>query len=321
MYISGVGVANGYHGDEEKTLNQFILHPITKERLFRTYDLGRIRIFNGSGLLEILGRKDSQVKVNGFRIELGEVEQTFQKHMNVQSVAVKVHENALYAYLVPVKTLKQSVNYFIDDVNDWCRENLPDYMIPNRIIVLEELPLSPNGKVLRENLHPPIEDCSACDPNRRIDDIEVFVRDLFSQILNAESTSNFSEISNFFTLGGTSVSAIQLMYQIKKKYSVAVTVGELFSNPTIEGIANLVRNLIQVPRTIPNSVLMKSYKLSTGRCGDYVTLVMMVIHKFNIISPDHVYRNILIRVSLLFLICIIYPINMVIIDATESCWN
>jgi acyl carrier protein len=262
---------------------------MTKERLFRTYDLGRIRICNSTGLLEILGRKDSQVKVNGFRIELGEVEQTFQKHKNVQSVAAKVHENVLYAYVVHVKPLKQSVNDFINDLNDWCRESLPDYMIPNRIIVLEELPLSPNGKVLRENLNPPIGDSFVGDPNRRIDDIEISVRNLFSQILNVESASLFSEVSNFFSLGGTSVSAIQLMYHIKKMYLVAVTVGELFSNPTVEGISNLVRSLIQVPIAIQNSTLMKSYKLSSGRCDNCVTLVMMVIPKFDILSRDNTF--------------------------------
>ena len=93
IYIGGAGVAHGYYRNEERTAYQFVKHPLTGEALFRTGDLGRVR---PDGLLEILGREDSQVKVNGFRIELGEIERVIQKHEDVLTAAVAVQAVADY---------------------------------------------------------------------------------------------------------------------------------------------------------------------------------------------------------------------------------
>ena len=85
IYIGGAGVALGYYQNPEKTAKQFVIHPRTGEYLFRTGDLGRLR---SSGEIEILGREDSQVKVNGYRIELGEIEKIVQASHIMESCAV-----------------------------------------------------------------------------------------------------------------------------------------------------------------------------------------------------------------------------------------
>ncbi|RYG60030.1 amino acid adenylation domain-containing protein, partial [archaeon] len=97
IYIGGVGVAHGYYKNPERTAYQFVTHPVTGEKLFRTGDLGRLR---PEGWLEILGREDSQVKVNGYRVELGEIEKTLMMHERVLSAVVAVHKNTLCAYIV-----------------------------------------------------------------------------------------------------------------------------------------------------------------------------------------------------------------------------
>jgi len=282
IFIGGIGVANGYNGDTERTNTQFVIHPRTKERLFRTFDLGRLRITDGNALIEILGRKDSQVKVNGFRIELGEIEQTIQKHQKVQSVAVAVHSNAIYAYFVPVSFLEQSTESLLAELSTWCRETLTDYMVPRRFIVLEKLPLSPNGKLLREGLLPPKGDV-AIEASDDFDRIENSIRILFSSVLCVDEKSFSSKSSNFFSFGGTSVSAIQLMFHVKKVFDVRLHVGELFANPTIESISSLVRNFKR-EYTTDSETLLKSYRLSTGDPNNRIVLVLMarIIIDYNI---------------------------------------
>jgi len=99
IYIGGAGVADGYHNDHERTAQQFFTHPRTGEALFYTGDLGRVR---PGGLLEILGRKDGQVKIGGFRIELGEIERVITKRRDLVSTATAtVRNKTLCAYIVP----------------------------------------------------------------------------------------------------------------------------------------------------------------------------------------------------------------------------
>jgi amino acid adenylation domain-containing protein len=103
IYIGGVGVALGYHGDESRTAHQFVTHPRTGEYLFRTGDLGRVRPHGASRarLLEILGREDSQVKVGGFRVELGEIERVLEGHPGVASAVAAVQDGHLVAFVIP----------------------------------------------------------------------------------------------------------------------------------------------------------------------------------------------------------------------------
>ena len=156
IYIGGAGVASGYYRNPERTAYQFVRHPATGEALFRTGDLGRVR---PDGLLEILGREDSQVKVNGFRIELGEIERVIQQHADVQSAAVAVHRNMLCAYVVlspdSSKTAPTEHPLLFEDIRKMCTRTIAEYMVPHHYMVIEKVPLSGNGKVQREKLPAP----------------------------------------------------------------------------------------------------------------------------------------------------------------------
>ncbi|MEV0001654.1 amino acid adenylation domain-containing protein [Micromonospora sp. NPDC050980] len=102
LFIGGVGLADGYWRDEEKTAARFVTHPVTGERLYRTGDLGRWR---PDGTIEFLGREDFQVKVGGYRIELGEIEAALTRHPGVTAAVAAApgdrHHRRLVAYLVP----------------------------------------------------------------------------------------------------------------------------------------------------------------------------------------------------------------------------
>ena len=146
IYIAGMGLARGYWRDEEKTRAQFVSHPQSGERLYRTGDWGR---YLPDGNIEFLGREDAQVKVQGYRIELGEIEATLERHPNVKSaVVMAVGERASPKHLVAYVVTRAS----IDDLAKYLRQHLPEYMVPAVWRELDALPLTANGKVNRKAL-------------------------------------------------------------------------------------------------------------------------------------------------------------------------
>jgi len=229
LFIGGVGVAHGYYKNPDRTAYQFVRHPTTDEMLFRTGDLGRVR---PEGLLEILGREDSQVKVNGFRIELGEIEKVLTEYEDVSSAALAVYNNVLCAYLVLRSSHTASnsnTDKVISDLKVLCKVKLTEYMIPQHFSVLDELPLSPNGKLQRDKLVPPVSHTetgnqSSTKANYFLpsNDKEKAVVKMFSSILNIPSTDICCQQTTFFELGGNSLSSIQLLTRYRLRYKISL---------------------------------------------------------------------------------------------------
>ena len=115
LYIAGIGLAEGYWQNEEKTNKSFITHPVTQERLYKTGDLGR---YLPSGDIEFLGREDFQVKINGFRIELGEIETALKQHPAVKEAVVNSHRDRLIAYVIPTQDNLDSSNSLTGAIAD-----------------------------------------------------------------------------------------------------------------------------------------------------------------------------------------------------------
>jgi amino acid adenylation domain-containing protein len=156
LYIGGAGVAMGYWRDEERTRRSFIEHPRTGQRLYRTGDMGR---YLPDGNLEFLGREDFQVKIQGFRVELGEIESALLNHQSVAAAVVNAigpaqGERRLVAY-VTLKGAHQPApppdtrDVIADGLREHLRAQLPAYMVPSQVVVLDSLPLTGNGKVDR----------------------------------------------------------------------------------------------------------------------------------------------------------------------------
>jgi pyochelin synthetase len=241
LYCAGVGLAQGYWRDSEKTKARFIHHPQTGERLYQTGDLGR---FLPDGTLEFLGRQDFQVKINGLRIELGEIESVLSQHPLVQStVVVAEHKKSLVAYIVPKheRLSENSADIWEEGFRQYLAEQLPAHMIPARFIRLEQLPLTANGKVDRQalaKLEPHNSETIDADEAPR-NSIEIQLASIWKELLSLE---HIGIHANFFQMGGNSLLAVQLINRIAHAFQIELPLNRLFNSPTIAALSLLLEH-------------------------------------------------------------------------------
>ena len=237
LYIGGIGVAKGYWRDEQKTGASFIEHPLTKERLYRTGDLGR---YLPDGNIEFLGREDFQVKVQGYRIELGEIEVRLQECSGVDNCAVVVRQDSagekrLVGYAVP----KAGVQLEIPKIREYLRSKLPEYMVPAAFVFLDKFPLTQNGKVDRKALPEPVRAKAAAVSDAPRGLLETQLTQLWEKALNIKP---IGLQDNFFDLGGTSMIAVRLFSELRKRFDKNLSLSTLFQAPTIEKLAEVLRS-------------------------------------------------------------------------------
>jgi amino acid adenylation domain-containing protein len=239
LWIGGLGVARGYRGDPERTAAQFVV--ADGVRWYRTGDLGR---YWPDGTLEFLGRRDFQVKVGGHRIELGEVEAALASHPQVAAaVAVTVAAGGRARRLTAVVVPAAGENPGEDRLREFCGHQLPAYMVPERVVVTGEFPLTANGKIDRAAVadlagqvtRPAVP--SAAEPPRG--PVETTLARLWARLLNVPAISRGD---NFFTLGGDSLLATQLVEEVRRQLPVAMTLRMLLGAPTVAELAAVVRS-------------------------------------------------------------------------------
>jgi len=224
LCIGGDGVTSGYLQRPELTAERFIADPTNPgARLYRTGDRGR---WCDDGMLEHLGRMDSQVKVRGHRIELGEIETNLASHPQVAQAVVLVREDQpgdvrLVAYVVGREGQATAA-----DLRTHLRLNLPDYMLPQHFVPLERLPLLANGKIDRKGLPAPSESVAPARPMKQqpLSDIERGVAQVWQDILGI---SDITAADNFFDLGGHSLIAMRAVMEMEKRLSIRVAVRRL----------------------------------------------------------------------------------------------
>ncbi|MFA8435578.1 MAG: amino acid adenylation domain-containing protein [Marinifilaceae bacterium] len=238
LCIAGVGVARGYMNQPELTNQQFVELPNFNDGiLYRTGDSVR---WLSDGNLEFLGRIDNQVKIRGFRIEPEEIKCILMEHKYVQECAVVVIEEAgekkLCAYIVLDKSLA------IEEIKSYLVGLIPDYMVPSYFSVINELPVNRNGKIDYKLL--PLPDKSNVytyvAPSN---DIEEQLTSIWSDILHI-SKGELSVTANFFSLGGHSLKAITLSARIHSEFNVEIGLKEIFSSPTIKGLASMIEVIL-----------------------------------------------------------------------------
>jgi acyl carrier protein len=205
------------------------------ERLYRTGDLGR---WQRDGNIQFLGRTDQQVKIRGFRIEPGEIECQLFKHKRIKEVVVVEKEGEegikyLCAYIVAGMELT------VSQLREFLSVMLPDYMIPSYFVFLKKLPLTPNGKIdCRALPVPGVEKSSQYIPPGNA--IERKLTELWSGVLSLQKDV-ISINRNFFELGGHSLKAILLTARMHKEFNVKVSLTEIFKSPTIQALAQYIR--------------------------------------------------------------------------------
>jgi amino acid adenylation domain-containing protein/non-ribosomal peptide synthase protein (TIGR01720 family) len=237
LCIGGAGLARGYLQRPELTPERFIPHPFSEipgARLYKTGDLARYR---PDGNIEFLGRLDHQVKIRGFRIELGEIEAVLGGHPGVQEACVVVREDhpgekRLVAYVVGKEGPTPSGN----ELREFLKERLPEYMVPSAFLSLEALPLTPNGKVDRKALPAPEGRGVAegyvppCTPT------EELLAGIWAEVLRQERVGRHD---NFFALGGDSILCIQVIARAQQA-GLQLTPKQLFQHQSIVELAAVV---------------------------------------------------------------------------------
>ncbi|MFZ5989460.1 MAG: AMP-binding protein [Bacillota bacterium] len=258
LYIGGIGLAEGYINDKEKTDEAFIKHP-ELGNLYKTGDYG---ILHKDGYIEFLGRKDSQVKIRGYRIELGEIEKNLMGHANVKNAVVIDRTDAnRKKYLCAYVVLEGQVA--VQELREYLSKTLPNYMIPAQFVSLDRIPLTQNGKVDRKSLPEPQEDVvmgtqykdAQSDTEERL--VEIWRKLLEIQKVGVED--------NFFSLGGDSLKATTLATYIRKEFEVEIPLRELFKNQTIRELASYIERSEKVGNKLDdeNMVLLKKGKDKT----------------------------------------------------------
>jgi amino acid adenylation domain-containing protein len=297
MYIGGAGLARGYLNRPELTRERFIPNPFKtqnsdSERLYRSGDLAR---YLANGDIEYLGRIDHQVKIRGFRIELGEIEAVLSQHPTVAEVLVLTQEQEsgerrLVAYIVPVRSQGTGnreqgtgnreqgkgnreqgkgednllpVPVSLEELRNFLAQKLPNYMVPATFVLLEAIPLTPNGKVDRralpdaDTLHSDREETFVAPRNA----IEEALARVWADVLGVERVGIRD---NFFHLGGDSIRSIQVRAR-SQAIGLDFSIEQLFRHQTISELAREVnaagQELLSPPDTEPFSLISERDRL------------------------------------------------------------
>ncbi len=253
LYIGGVGLASGYYNSPQLTAERFLPDPfLLGETIYRTGDLARL---SADGTIEYLGRVDHQVKIRGHRIELEEIEAALVEEGVAKAVVLDYELSAgdrrLVAFVVADGRLDE------DRVRDALRTKLPDYMLPSLFVQLEQIPLTPNGKVDRRAL--PRVDLKQArtthyDPPRT--PTEEILVGIWCEVLKLEQVGIRE---NFFDLGGHSLLATQVVSRIRETFKVEFALRQLFELTTIADIALAVEAAMEQERTPTQSIKARKH--------------------------------------------------------------
>lgn len=283
LYLGGINISRGYLNNADLTGEKFIDDIFSKaqgKKLYRTGDLAK---YNKDGNLEFLGRADHQVKLRGFRIELEEIESRLLKHTSVKEAVVIVREDKpgiqrLTAYLINNSESAIDKN----GLKNYLRENLPEYMVPVDIVVLDHLPMTPNGKVDRNSL--PVPEIVLNDPDNFVsasNPVEEIFVNIWKDVLGLEKVSIHD---NFFELGGDSIISIQIISRANQA-GIKISPKQIFQHQTIAGLSAAAEHKIS-----------SSEDEETGSETIPLTPVQHWFFEQNLPEPQHYNHSVLLKV-------------------------
>jgi amino acid adenylation domain-containing protein len=243
IYVGGDSLAHGYLNDDALTVQKFLPDPFSTgrgARLYRTGDLGR---FLPDGNLEFLGRVDNQIKIRGVRIELNEIESILQTHPAIHSAAVAMigasGDERLIGYVVPHDGAPKP-----EDLRRFLQDKVPDALVPASFMILNTLPLLPNGKVDRKALPAPERlrpgrDKQYIAPRNLTEEKLV---EIMEEVLKVTRVGIYD---NFFDLGGHSLLGMQVVARVRRAFQVELPLRTLFEEPTVAGLCPIIEQALQ----------------------------------------------------------------------------
>jgi amino acid adenylation domain-containing protein len=237
LHIGGASLARGYLNRPDLTASTFVPDPFSAEPGARMYKTGDLARYRPDGNIEFLGRIDQQVKIRGFRIELGEIEAALGQHPAVQEAVVLAREDApgekrLVAYVVADSTT--------DELRRFLKDKLPESMVPAVVVLLDALPLAPNGKLDRQALPAPDRSRPGLEKVFVVprDDLERQLADIWEEVLGVRPVG---VTDNFFELGGHSLLAVRLFAVIENRLGKKLPLTAVFQGATVEDLAGVLR--------------------------------------------------------------------------------
>jgi microcystin synthetase protein McyE len=259
--VEGVALAAGYHNLPQITTEKFKPSFINKGKtLFRTGDLGK-QI--AAGVIEFIGRKDNQVKVNGYRIDPGEIEYQLSRHSQIERAIVLSfnvdNQTQLSAYCQTDKDIE------VSEIREFLSNSLPVYMIPTSFIFLKQFPLTRHGKIDLRSLAElnEISKLTLATYTAPHNNLESKLVNIWEKILTKQPIGIFD---NFFEIGGHSLLLSRVVTHVHKELNVLVKLADFFKVPTIAALAALIaKTQYDYQEPIPAITQQKSYPMSHGQ--------------------------------------------------------
>lgn len=251
LYIAGAGLARGYLGQPALSAGRFVADPFDPHGASRMYRTGDLVLRRQDGNLEFLGRTDDQVKIRGYRVELGDIESALAAHPAVQQAAVIARpdpttsgSHRVVGYVVSTAVNTDGATDFIAELRTYLKGLLPAYMVPSAIAVLDELPMTDNGKLNIRAL-PEVDPAGQRSASRPPQSpTEETLCGLFADILGC---GDVGVDDDFFDLGGHSLLSIRLINGIRATLGLEISIRDVFDAPTV---AQLAARLAAEPSTV-----------------------------------------------------------------------
>ncbi|AWM81282.1 hypothetical protein DKL61_13545 [Gammaproteobacteria bacterium ESL0073] len=301
LYLGGDGVTRGYLNNLELTADRFIDNPFQSDeekekgingRLYKSGDLVR---YAQDGQLEYIGRNDFQVKIRGFRIELEEIATRLSNYPEIKQSVVLTKENHLNEkYIVAYYVCDHEINRH--DIVSYLSSYLPSYMIPSYFIQLTKLPVTINGKLDRHQLPEP----SFVAKNYVAPEtpIEKVICELVASFLDL-AVNDVGTTDNYFELGGNSITATRLIYEINTQFNAKLKIVDLFMLPTLGDLAKFVEEAKQAYQAV---VALNGSEASTylimvhpggGGCEAYLPIARAVQECYRCygVEPYNIYHD------------------------------
>lgn len=238
LYVGGAPVSRGYIGHPDWTAEKFIPDPFSGTLGARLYNMGDLAAWRPDGMIELHGRSDHLVKIRGTRVELAGIESVLASHPQVREAAVIAHRKASGEQdLVAFVALRAIGAIASEDLRDFLRERLPDAMVPSRLMPVEALPRTPNGKIDRPHL-PALMSKEAVSTASASHGTRSRLRDMVAEVLEVPALSGADDEQSFARLGVHSVAMVELARKISQKLSRDISVTVLFNHFSIVKLAD-----------------------------------------------------------------------------------